>query len=51
MDLDKINELLDWLVKQLKEREDVDSASRVDGENAVGLDLNGVTYFVSIEEA
>lgn len=51
MERKKITELLDWLVARLNEREDVEFASRVDGEDSVGLEIDGVTYFVEVAEA
>lgn len=47
----KIEDLLAWLVAQLNARPDVEACSRVDGEDAVGVEIDGLTYFIDVKES
>lgn len=46
------DELLDDLVKHLSRRDDVASAGRVDGEDAIGIEMeDGAEFFLSLQSA
>lgn len=52
--MDETEKIIDWLLKKLGERDEdfvVESRSRIDGESTVGLEINGQTYFISVERA
>lgn len=46
------DELLDQLLAKIKEIEAVESASRIDGEDAIGVEMNdGAEYFIELADA